>query len=1009
MVENELIIVGCSGIEDKLQDDVQGTIRDLKAAGMKVWVLTGDKLETAINIGHSTNLISEDAYNAIIDADNKDAIAEQLTRHERHCMVADLLGHRGADPHDSRWWDEIDWGDLGMDPEEEELKELLRGQTGRRDTKSFRSKSSRGDSSRQRSPNCTSKDTYERPAGAGAAYVTVPGFAEGGAQRNVRGGKTEDAEAPRGEHVGLLETEARHGSGRAADRSDHWGTESAGSRSVPLDRDRSSLFSHTVTSEELLQELHEAYEHRRQRLTHTGLLPPVPRLVQSVDEGYRRASRIVDETAAAVSIASSPAHPTTPLVSSPQRASLSPQPGLSPRLTDRGDCEPEQDQTEEEVNGEAALSGSGLPRKEAASAKKQPALHQDGVVHQVGQPRGTSEAASERQQIEDGCTPPSSPSTHPPGGTKPRCSRIKQAAQRFSANIEDVFCKESSPWSDQGDYGKRSELRVGTSASFPPLGPVSPGTLPSISGANVRFREYSEFCMTVTGSALAVIMQERLLKVKFYSLARHASTLIASRVTPKQKALLVKQNTAFNPRGTSLAIGDGANDVAMILAASVGVGIAGKEGLQAARSADFSIGEFRFLRNLLFVHGREALRRNCILIYVCIFRNAVMCWCTLAMNFLSGFSGLDVWNPWTKQVVSIAFTCLPVLGFVTMDRQVPQRVLLENPVLYEIIPSTFWPYYTSRRVLEARQWVDYLILEPAARSCRTFWRVLLWPVTCVSDKVDLSFLYTWFQHRKKPENDRCYGTHCLLLWLAFALWVAACQLTFTIYSVVGAWTPKINLSHGFTSLQFDSFSHIMELAYVIIVNGVVALLTNTWSVVEICIHAGELVAALIFWVVISYWKLFLNIVGAEVLHGTFVLSSLCAAYYFGLMLTIITCLLPLLLPMAWQLVRKPTLEQLLVEQLAQGSYKPTAARRGRREGIAYVAVESPEVRRESAGAAAAGDEYKGFAFTHEPVFGVLPALQDAFRAVKKTGEGAKVLLRRTQTLIKGEENAEAKK
>lgn len=51
----------------------------------------------------------------------------------------------------------------------------------------------------------------------------------------------------------MLETEARHGSGRAADRSDHWGTESAGSRSVPLDRDRSSLLSHTVTSEELLQ------------------------------------------------------------------------------------------------------------------------------------------------------------------------------------------------------------------------------------------------------------------------------------------------------------------------------------------------------------------------------------------------------------------------------------------------------------------------------------------------------------------------------------------------------------------------------------------------------------------------------------------------------------------------------------------------------------------------------------------------------------------------------------
>lgn len=755
----------------------------------------------------------------------------------------------------------------------------------------------------------------------------------------------------------------------------------------------------------LSQELQEAYEHRRQQLTHTGLLPPVPRLVQSVDEGYRRASRIVDEAATAVSIASSPVYPTTPLAASPQHASLSPQPGLSPRLSDRVPCEPAKDKAREESNDETPVTGPGPCRYEAASVAKQPGgLLEGGAVRRAGQYRSAAKANNERQQTGDGCASSSSPYIRTPHSAKPPLSEVKQAAQGFTANMGDPFCKESSPWSEQGDYGRFSDTRVGASSSFPPLGPGSPGAAPSISGANVRFREYSEFCMTVTGSALGVIMQERLLKVKFYSLARHASTLIASRVTPKQKALLLKQNTAFNPRGTSLAIGDGANDVAMILAASVGVGIAGKEGLQAARSADFSIGEFRFLRNLLFVHGREALRRNCILIYVCIFRNAIMCWCTLAMNFLSGFSGLDVWNPWTKQVVSIAFTCLPVLGFVTMDRQVPQRVLLENPVLYEIIPSTFWPYYTSRRALEARQWVDYLILEPAARSCRALWRILLLPFACLSDRVDLSFLYTWFQHRKKPENDRCYGTHCLLLWLAFALWVAACQLTFTIYSVVGAWTPKINLSHGFTSLQFDSFSHIMELAYVIIVNGVVALLTNTWSVVEICIHAGELVAALLFWVVISYWKLFLNIVGAEVLHGTFILSSLCAAYYFGLVLTIITCLLPLLLPMAWQLVRKPTLEQILVEQLAQGSYKPTAARRGRREGVAYVAVESPEARGESAGAAAAGDEYKGFAFTHEPVFGVLPALQEAFKAMKKTGEGAKVLLRKTQTFIKGEEN-----
>jgi P-type E1-E2 ATPase len=60
---------------------------------------------------------------------------------------------------------------------------------------------------------------------------------------------------------------------------------------------------------------------------------------------------------------------------------------------------------------------------------------------------------------------------------------------------------------------------------------------------------------------------------------------------------------------SSLAIGDGANDVSMIQAAHVGVGISGEEGLQAANAADYSIGQFRFLKRLLLVHGRWSYRR----------------------------------------------------------------------------------------------------------------------------------------------------------------------------------------------------------------------------------------------------------------------------------------------------------------------------------------------------------------------------------------------------------------
>ena len=61
----------------------------------------------------------------------------------------------------------------------------------------------------------------------------------------------------------------------------------------------------------------------------------------------------------------------------------------------------------------------------------------------------------------------------------------------------------------------------------------------------------------------------------------------------------------------TLSIGDGANDVSMIQAAHVGVGISGLEGMQAVMAADFAIAQFRFLTDLLLVHGRWSYLRLC--------------------------------------------------------------------------------------------------------------------------------------------------------------------------------------------------------------------------------------------------------------------------------------------------------------------------------------------------------------------------------------------------------------
>ena len=58
-LEQEFQLLGATAIEDKLQEDVDKAIFNMKKAGIKVWVLTGDKIETAINIGFSCKLLND--------------------------------------------------------------------------------------------------------------------------------------------------------------------------------------------------------------------------------------------------------------------------------------------------------------------------------------------------------------------------------------------------------------------------------------------------------------------------------------------------------------------------------------------------------------------------------------------------------------------------------------------------------------------------------------------------------------------------------------------------------------------------------------------------------------------------------------------------------------------------------------------------------------------------------------------------------------------------------------
>ena len=122
-----------------------------------------------------------------------------------------------------------------------------------------------------------------------------------------------------------------------------------------------------------------------------------------------------------------------------------------------------------------------------------------------------------------------------------------------------------------------------------------------------------------------------------------------------------------HPFKTSLAIGDGANDVNMITAAHIGIGIAGLEGTQAARASDYSIGQFRFLRSLLFVHGRECYRRNTYLVSYMFYKNVLYVMPIFMYGFVSFFSGTVIYDVYLYQLYNVIFTGLPIIWFAVFD------------------------------------------------------------------------------------------------------------------------------------------------------------------------------------------------------------------------------------------------------------------------------------------------------------------------------------------------------
>ncbi|XP_060771268.1 phospholipid-transporting ATPase VB [Neoarius graeffei] len=201
--------------------------------------------------------------------------------------------------------------------------------------------------------------------------------------------------------------------------------------------------------------------------------------------------------------------------------------------------------------------------------------------------------------------------------------------------------------------------------------------------------------LVIDGHTLGLLLDNDL-QDQFLQLCQHSRAVLCCRATPLQKSKVV---TLLRDRlkVMTLAIGDGANDVNMIQAADVGVGLSGQEGMQAVMASDFAISRFKHLKKLLLVHGHSCYTRLANMIIYFFYKNVAYVNLLFWYQFYCGFSGTAMIDYWFMIFFNLFFTSTPPIMFGIMDQEVSAHMLLQLPELYKrgqrsggYSRTTFW-------------------------------------------------------------------------------------------------------------------------------------------------------------------------------------------------------------------------------------------------------------------------------------------------------------------------------
>jgi phospholipid-transporting ATPase len=199
-------------------------------------------------------------------------------------------------------------------------------------------------------------------------------------------------------------------------------------------------------------------------------------------------------------------------------------------------------------------------------------------------------------------------------------------------------------------------------------------------------KQFKPRALIIDGVSLIIAMGDRSengIRSLLLEFSQKCKAVVACRVSPDQKREMVNLIKTGLPWVRTLAIGDGANDVAMIQEAHIGVGIKGEEGLQAVNAADYAIAQFRYLSELTLKHGRYNYIRMSLLVCYMFYKNILMSIAQFWFNFNNAWSGMKYYTEGSIQLYNLAYTSIPILVYAIYDMDLLPATVHRYPQLYQ--------------------------------------------------------------------------------------------------------------------------------------------------------------------------------------------------------------------------------------------------------------------------------------------------------------------------------------